>query len=295
MQLDAQFILEGFLDDISALTSDTFAEKYVRNALQDEHTLLEIFDIMRAKDKVVVTYDVPLSILRILMYLGSFIGINVVVRKLASEPGIILGYFHPRTNKIFLLIDSNLELSNNINRDVSLMLKEVFVHELVHYTAHNYPRKFCAKWDPVLKKFFKAVFQPLDPKLKKFRIPSTYYSNIKTSTEALRTGSDRLLLKNAIETHTHVQVKNKNINQVISAMMSDDDYRRFVMTILKPENQQENLYPYLFNAYKQITGEPIYHTLFFQELYVADEVICVLSQTNKFRSNVLNFILQAIK
>ena len=271
------------------IISNSAAEEYVHRLIvsTSDINLIKIYEFVRDKDDLVVTYDKNL-ISRTLTHLFGF--------RFGSEQEFVIGYHSMETRKIYLLIDNSYVASKTFSQDVAELIKSTFIHECCHYFATFKPKEYCKIFDSTMQTFYKLVFTGIDPKLQYYRISDTYYDLIVSLRHHFNDHLDRYLTTqfetfidlNADQTLRQF-VEQKDFKSALTYMLRHPYYVKYAATLLTAFGKT-SLAPYsffsdMYNAYVKLTGS-FQINLFYQEFLAPDEIISVLSQTKKSKEIV---------
>jgi hypothetical protein len=275
------------------MLSSSAAKDLVDNLVAEQNNtyLSKIYNHLIDNNILVITYDRDLISRTITYFLG------LIVRG-----PMVLGFHSPEDKKIYLLLDNNYIVSKHTNQHINKRIIQTLIHETVHYFATVKPKEFCKQFDTIIQRFFKLVFSNIDPRLEYYKIADSYYDLLYNSRKQIFTksyyqtwfdtfinyGSDEVL--NAF-------VKDSQYDKAFNYMIKHPVYLKIVATLYVANGKREAI-PYsffadMYNAYVKLTGQ-LTINLYYQELFYPDEVICVLSEADKKRDNILQKLLHLI-
>jgi hypothetical protein len=246
-------------------------------------TSLEIINKLEVMDKIDIILASNNFIMRILKLLGYKFNL--------SKPHIA-GYFDPSRNNITILLDiyyyKDKDVFNLSENDLEA-LNNTIIHEFVHYVASNKPKKFETEFDKFWNKFYTTLADIVDE--------SREYLNDEINYKLLFYMEKKFDydLKNILKAYFK-----RPINLKEAKLFNPHVFYLYVFlvslnSILSQIHVQRIQY-ILAETYKKAFGisEFKFWYLFYQELFVPSEVICVLSESDKYQKEIVKKCMESV-
>lgn len=155
--------LVSIIDDIKLYTSQTLKYKFISaihrtNLSKYSYYIKESID----RNKIVPCF-LNKNILSFLKFKISQHEYYESIEKFFNkDPDIysrsILGFFEPNLNKIFILLDNNINIFTHANL---IELEDTLLHECIHYFSFNNPKLFMRTFENDLIKFYKSLYKKI--------------------------------------------------------------------------------------------------------------------------------------
>jgi hypothetical protein len=245
-------------------------------------TSLEIINKLEVMDKIDIILASNNFILRILKLLGYKFNI--------SKPHIA-GYFDPSRNKITILLDiyyyKDKDVFNLSEHDLET-LNNTIIHEFVHYVSYNNPIKFEAEFNKYWHKFYTTLADIVDKKRNYLNDEINYkllYYMEKTFNYSI---------ENIIKAYFKEELNLKE-----AETFNPSVYYLYLFLVSLKTNVYYNvqlIQHIIAETYKKAFNiiEFKFWYLFYQELIVPSEIICVLSETKKYQKEIVKKCIESI-
>jgi hypothetical protein len=246
-------------------------------------TALEIIEKLEAIDKIEIVLASSNFIIRVLKLLGY---------KLKLITPHIGGYFDPSRNKITILLDlyyyKNKDVFNLSDYDLEI-LNITIIHEFVHYVASNKPKKFETGFDKFWNKFYTTLADIVDE--------SREYLNDEINYKLLFYMEKNFDydLRNILKSYFRQPINLKEVKLFNPSVFYLYVFLVNLNSFLSQIHVQRIQY-ILAETYKRAFGiaEFKFWYLFYQELFVPSEIICVLSETDKYQKEIVKKCIESI-
>ncbi len=240
---------------------------------------LQIINKLEAENRIEVIMASSNFITRIFKLLGYTFAI--------TKPHVA-GYFDPSTNKITILLDlyyyKNKDVFNLSEQDL-FILSNTIIHEFVHYASYNNSSQFAQKFDNYWQKFYSALADIVDKEREYLLDQINYKKLYEMETRASYT------IDNILSCYFKPNVKIKEAETFKPSVFY---LYTFLMHLHIRENSLYNLIQHIIvETYKKAFGITEFHFwyLFYQELIIPSEIICVLSETKKYQNTIVRSCL----
>mgnify|MGYP001626383061 CR=1 FL=1 len=252
---------DELLDDIKTLLKD-----------HNQTYILEAIEKLEKKNHVKVYFASENVIFKILKLIGY---------KLSLSKPNIAGFYDPSTNTINILIDRYYVKDKSIyelEEHDFITLKDTFVHELVHYVAANNSLKFKAAFSNYWQKFYNTFADIIDFQRRYLHKQIDFISLFNMEV------TKNYTITKLINAYFRVTPKNedKQINPLVNTLY-------LALKHIGETNALLGIQPIIAETYMEafnIKNFKLWY-MFYQELYAPSEVICILSENDKFQLNIL--------
>ncbi len=282
------------IDDILLYTSDSLKEKFSKELSINPITkngydlLLKLID----KERLIPCWTNK-----------SFIG-NVLIRLIGNEN--ILGLFIPKFNKIFIVMNANINIFGFTNNE---LLANVTIHECCHMSAANSKVIFLNIWEKELTTYYANFFRLLLDVKKEFQpqlsiIAKGFYTEIYNTCEHATdiNGHFKIWEKIVLKYTTKIPYDKTNIkressyNEIIEHLIDfGDEFTDGVNRLAQNYSYYRHIWMCLFIAYKSLKVPTIPKTMPCQELFYPSEVISIFSTFSVIDQSKLKRTLSLIK